>query len=156
VPWPANWNELRSGRDCPVCQEGRPEEADDLLRVYSGDFVDAYLNRDDAALGYTIAIFRGRHVSEPTELADDESVGFWRELMRVQRAVEQRYSPMKMNIMMLGNAMPHLHAHIVPRYSDDPDGGGPPQFMMSTDERTRIDDATYLSDVAALRALLSD
>jgi len=129
--------------------------AEDLLRVYSGDFVDAYLNRDDAALGYTIAFFRGRHVTEPTELSDDESVAFWRELMRVQRAIEQHYTPMKMNILILGNSVPHLHAHIVPRYADDPDGGGPPQFMMDTDERPRIEDAAYLADVAALQALLS-
>jgi diadenosine tetraphosphate (Ap4A) HIT family hydrolase len=156
VPWPANWDSLRSGRECPVCEEGRPDVANDLLRVYSGDFVDAYLNRDDAPLGYTIAFFRGRHVAEPTELSDDESVGFWRELMRVQRAIEQHYSPMKINILILGNAMPHLHAHIVPRYADDPDGGGPPQFMMSTDEGHPIEDAAYLSAAAALRTLLSN
>jgi diadenosine tetraphosphate (Ap4A) HIT family hydrolase len=107
------------------------------------------------ARGYTVAFFRGRHVAEATELTDEESVGFWREVLRVQRALEERYAPMKINILIMGNAMPHLHAHIVPRYADDPDGGEPPRFMMGSDIGIQLDDAPYEADVAALRALLA-
>jgi diadenosine tetraphosphate (Ap4A) HIT family hydrolase len=53
---------------------------------------------------------------------------------------------------LLGNAVPHLHAHVVPRYRDDPDGGEPPRFMMGSTVWRPVSDEVYLADVAALRA----
>jgi diadenosine tetraphosphate (Ap4A) HIT family hydrolase len=149
--WPEQWDAIRSGRSCPVCDEGRPDEADGRLRVFAGEVLDAYLNRDDAARGYTVAFFRGRHVSEPTELTDDEAERFWRELLIVLRAIELEYSPVKLNVLFLGNTMPHLHAHLIPRYRDDADAGAPPRFMTEASTGGRLDDADYLPQVEALR-----
>jgi len=153
--WPAQWDAIRSGRSCPVCDEGRPDEADGRLRIFAGQVVDAYLDRADSVQGYILAFFRGRHVVEPTELTDGEAQRFWRELLFVARAIEGEYSPVKLNLMFLGNAMPHLHAHLIPRYSDDPDAGGPSRLMMRPPERRPMDDAVYLSQVDALRRRLS-
>ena len=33
-----------------------------------------------------------------------------------------------MNYLTLGNALPHLHTHLVPRQADDPVPGGPLPF----------------------------
>ena len=126
----------------------RPHEVVVLL---AGEAVDAYLDRDDHVRGYALAFFRGRHVVEPTELANDEAQQFWRELLLVARAIEAEYSPVKLNLMFLGNAMPHLHAHLIPRYRDDPDAGGPPRFMAHRTDRRRVDDAEYLRQGDALR-----
>jgi len=35
------------------------------------------------------------------------------------------YDPCQLNYMMFGNAVPHVHTHIVPRYPDDPSPGRP-------------------------------
>lgn len=45
--------------------------------------------------------------------------------MHAARAVERVFRPLKMNFELLGNAVPHLHAHIVPRYYGDPAPGRP-------------------------------
>jgi diadenosine tetraphosphate (Ap4A) HIT family hydrolase len=152
--WSERWHAMRAGRSCPVCDEGRAEEADGRLRVYAGETLDAYLDRDDAVRGYAVAFFRGRHVTEPTELTEAEAQGFWREILTVSRAIEREYSPIKMNLLFLGNAMPHLHAHLVPRYGDDPDAGGPPRFMAGWSEGQRLGDEVYLPQVEALRRRL--
>ena len=34
--------------------------------------------------------------------------------------IEQVFSPCHVNYMLLGNIVPHLHVHVVPRYLDDP------------------------------------
>lgn len=34
------------------------------------------------------------------------------------------YEPYQLNYMTFGNAVPHVHTHIVPRYPDDPAPGG--------------------------------
>ena len=144
---------MRSGQACPVCLEGRPDEIDGgRLRVYAGRVLDAYLSRDDAARCYVVAFYRGHHVVEPTELAAEESVAFWQELLVVADAIERYFQPMKLNLLLLGNAVPHLHAHVVPRYRDDPDGGEPPRFMMGSSDWQPVADEAYLADVAALRA----
>jgi diadenosine tetraphosphate (Ap4A) HIT family hydrolase len=137
-----------------VCEEGRPEEADGRLRVFAGETIDAYLNRDDSARGYTLAYFRGRHVVEPTELTEEEAGRFWRDLLTVARAIEDEYAPIKMNLLFLGNAMPHLHVHLVPRYRDDPDAGAPPRFMMGITDGRQLDDEVYLAQVEAFRRRL--
>jgi len=60
-----------------------------------------------------------------TDLSDEQSCGYWREVLAVGRAVRDQFDPVKMNYMTLGNTVPHLHTHVVPRYRDDPAPGGP-------------------------------
>ena len=61
------------------------------------------------------SIWKGRHVAEPTELSPDEAAGFWSDVARVAKAVDEQYRPAKMNWLSLGNGVPHLHVHLVPR-----------------------------------------
>jgi diadenosine tetraphosphate (Ap4A) HIT family hydrolase len=108
-----------------MCAEGRPEETEFGIRVFAGDVCDAYLQRDGRQRGYTIAIWRGRHVAEPTELSADEAVRYWLGVMQVGRAIETVLGPVKMNYETLGNSLPHLHTHVMPRYATDPRPGWP-------------------------------
>ncbi|MFE2867711.1 hypothetical protein [Embleya sp. NPDC059259] len=39
------------------------------------------------------------------------------------RAVEDVFGPWKVNYETLGNALPHLHTHVIPRHRDDPAPG---------------------------------
>jgi diadenosine tetraphosphate (Ap4A) HIT family hydrolase len=155
--WPSDWEERKTGKDCPMCAEGRPEEGFDGSRVLASERCDAYLVRDEIARGYTVLVWRGRHVAEPTELTDEESVSFWFDTLVVCRALERHYRPAKLNLLMLGNSVPHLHTHIVPRYVHDPDPGRPLGFMGRDSEAPpfpRIPEEDYAQDVAVLKELL--
>jgi diadenosine tetraphosphate (Ap4A) HIT family hydrolase len=153
--WPEDWEARKAGRDCPLCAEGRPEvDQFNARRVWQGTYADAYLRRQANPLGYTIVVWRGRHVAEPTQLTLDEAVGYWLEVLRVAAGIERLYHPAKLNLEILGNAVPHLHTHIVPRYADDPDPGRPPAFLATaTDE---LEPARYQQEADALRALMED
>ena len=135
-----------------MCREGRPDETPWGARVFAGERSDAYLQRADVQRGYTIVIWRGRHVAEPTELADEEAARYWLEVLRVGRALEAHLRPVKLNFETLGNSLPHLHTHVMPRYADDPWPGWP--FPFPEDQRPPFDEALYASDVDALRSLL--
>ena len=52
-----------------MCAQGRPDETLYGVRVFAGEMADAYLQRAAIQRGYTVVIWRGRHVAEPTELA---------------------------------------------------------------------------------------
>jgi diadenosine tetraphosphate (Ap4A) HIT family hydrolase len=102
-----------------MCAEGRPDAIPDGLRFFVGECSDAYLHRHAPTAGYTVVIWRGRHVAEPTELTEHEWHAFWREVLAVARALEMHYEPAKMNYQLLGNGVPHLHVHLVLRHHDD-------------------------------------
>ena len=128
MEWPDEFYELKRGEGCPMCAQGRPEETEYGVRIFAGEVADAYLQRANVQRGYTIVIWRGRHVAEPTELAPEEAAAYWLEVLEVGRRLERAFEPVKMNYDVLGNSLPHLHTHVVPRYADDPRPGWPFPF----------------------------
>jgi diadenosine tetraphosphate (Ap4A) HIT family hydrolase len=150
VEWPQSFYDLKRGEDCPMCAQGRPDETEYGARFFAGDVADAYLQKAKIQRGYSIVIWRGRHVAEPTELSEDEAVKYWRELLEAGRRIEERLQPVKLNYDILGNSLPHLHTHVIPRYADDPKPGWP--FPFPEDEPGQIDEGQFRRDLAALRA----
>jgi diadenosine tetraphosphate (Ap4A) HIT family hydrolase len=136
-----------------MCAQGRPEETKYGARIFAGEVADAYLQKAGVQRGYTIVIWRGRHVAEPTELSAEEAAAYWRELLRVGGALEAHLKPVKMNYETLGNSLPHLHTHVMPRYADDPKPGWP--FPHPENEPAPHPEAELRRDVDALRVLLS-
>lgn len=153
MEWPPEFYALRRGESCPMCAEGRPEETASGIRFFAGEVADAYLQRAGVQRGYTIVIWRGRHVAEPTELSEEEAATYWRELLEVGRALERHLSPVKLNYDVLGNSLPHLHVHVVPRYADDPRPGWP--FPFPVEEPLPHPEAELRADADALSLLLA-
>ncbi|HEY3184569.1 MAG TPA: HIT family protein [Gaiellaceae bacterium] len=153
MQWPEQFYAWRRGEGCPMCAEGRPDELRYGARIFAGRVSDAYLQRAGVQRGYTIVVWRGRHVAEPTELSQDEAARYWLEVVRVAWALEKHLEPVKMNYNLLGNQLPHLHTHVLPRYADDPKPGWP--FPFPEDEAPPIDEEAFRADVEALRALLA-
>jgi diadenosine tetraphosphate (Ap4A) HIT family hydrolase len=151
--WPRNWAELIRGVGCPMCEDGRPDASRHGVRIHAGRYTDAYLQRADVQRGYTVVIWRGRHVNEPTELEDTEASAYWAEVLTVARALISIYQPLKMNYETLGNSLPHLHTHLIPRFAEDPRPGQP--FPLSSQQPDReIPEERLRTDAKALRTLL--
>jgi diadenosine tetraphosphate (Ap4A) HIT family hydrolase len=151
--WPRNWADLTHGIGCGMCENGRPDADSYGVRIHAGRYTDAYLQRADVQRGYTLVIWRGRHVNEPTELDDTEASGYWAEVLTVARALISVYVPLKMNYETLGNSLPHLHTHLVPRFTDDPRPGQP--FPLSARHpEAKVPEAQLWADVKTLRKLL--
>jgi len=132
--WDADWEERKAGKGCPMCAEGRPDDTHGNARVFVGRVSDAYLVRGDIGQpGYTIVIWRGGHIADLTELSDADATTYLREVLKVARALESHYRPAKLNLEMLGNTVPHLHTHLVPRYVSDDSPGQPSKGLMQPD-----------------------
>jgi diadenosine tetraphosphate (Ap4A) HIT family hydrolase len=152
MPWPSNWDDLVSGTACPMCNDGRPDETPFGIRVMEGEHLDAYLGRRAPQPGYVVAIWRGRHATDPGELSADELGDYWSEIVRVAGAMREHFRARKMNYEVLGNAVPHLHTHITARVAEgDVAPGGPLRGHPDVD----LDPDRLAADAAALRALLS-
>ena len=116
---------------------------------------DGYLQKADVGQrGYCVVIWRGHHVADVTQLGDTEARSYWDDVVRVARAVEVHYTPAKLNLMTLGNELPHLHTHVVPRYVDDSEPGVPPRFMRGPIDRKTLPLEDVRRDAIKLRELM--
>jgi diadenosine tetraphosphate (Ap4A) HIT family hydrolase len=69
--------------------------------------------------GYCRAVWNA-HVAEMTDLTLDERSHLMRVVCEVESALRGCLRPDKINLASLGNAVPHLHWHVIPRFRGDP------------------------------------
>jgi diadenosine tetraphosphate (Ap4A) HIT family hydrolase/NTP pyrophosphatase (non-canonical NTP hydrolase) len=119
-PWPTDFLQKKRGLNCPQCELGRVGETEHGVRYFTGDHADGYLQRSGPTLGYSVVVFRGRHVGDPQSMTPEEHAGFWADVSSVAEAIEAAFGPIHLNFQILGNQDPHVHVHIVPRYDPDP------------------------------------
>jgi len=98
---------------CVFCSEdgGDLLWQDDRLRV-----VLATSERDYP--GFCRVIWNA-HVAEFSDLGDADREYLMRAACAVERALRRVMQPVKVNLASLGNQVPHLHWHVIPRYTND-------------------------------------
>ena len=64
-------------------------------------------------------VILNRHAREMTDLEPAERDALMRVVYEVEAAVRACMGADKMNLASLGNMTPHVHWHVVPRFSDD-------------------------------------
>lgn len=69
--------------------------------------------------GYTFFAAK-RCVREMFDLPGSERASHLHEMVEVAHALDRAFSPRKLNYEALGNGVPHLHWHLIPRYESDP------------------------------------
>jgi diadenosine tetraphosphate (Ap4A) HIT family hydrolase len=81
---------------------------------------NAYLRDDQFFPGWTFVVFK-RHATELFHLAPTERIQLMEEVNLVAKVVAQVFEAKKMNYELLGNQLPHIHWHVIPRLASDPD-----------------------------------
>lgn len=69
--------------------------------------------------GYCRVIWNA-HAAEMTDLAVSERERLMRVVFAVEGGLRELLRPDKINLASLGNVVPHLHWHVIPRFRDDP------------------------------------
>lgn len=67
-----------------------------------------------------VRVVLNRHAAEMSDLDDDERDAVLAVVMAVEVAVRRILTPDKINLASLGNLVPHVHWHVIPRWRDDP------------------------------------
>lgn len=115
-----NWDSLITGETCPVCDLLHLDKQEDehLIKICDLTFSRLFLAKNQFVRGYCVLICR-RHVIEPYELSNQERVSYFDDLALVASVLQRLFIADKMNYNILGNVVPHLHTHILPRYFTD-------------------------------------
>lgn len=85
----------------------------------------AWLLRDQTYRGRTV-VWLKEHFDDPADLPAVLRAEFMTEVMRTAEAVRRELRPDRLNYTCFGNAVPHVHFHIIPRVTTDPDWGKAP------------------------------
>jgi diadenosine tetraphosphate (Ap4A) HIT family hydrolase len=74
---------------------------------------------EDASYPGFARVIWNEHVREVSDLADADRLLLNDAVWKLEQAVREVMQPLKVNVASLGNVVPHLHWHVIPRYADD-------------------------------------
>lgn len=97
---------------CPLCVPGDEQVLwrDEALRV---------ILVNDPDYPAFCRVILNRHVPEMTDLPAAERARVMRAVYAVEAVLRELLRPDKINLAALGNQVPHLHWHVIPRFADD-------------------------------------
>jgi len=101
---------------CKACAGEWPPKDHQIAAL---DHTVAYLHDDQFFAGWTVLVLK-RHATELYELTKEERSRLIEEVSEVATALAMAFEPVKTNYELLGNQLPHIHWHIIPRLADDP------------------------------------
>jgi diadenosine tetraphosphate (Ap4A) HIT family hydrolase len=98
-------------QNCELCRLAAPT-------VVENDKFAVILVDDASYPGFCRVIWRN-HVREISDLTREDRLLLNDAVVEVEQAVREVMAPTKINLASLGNVVPHLHWHVIPRYTDD-------------------------------------
>ena len=102
--------------NCILCKdELKPEEGE---LIWRGDDCRVIMVNDPDLPGFCRVIWN-RHVPEMSDLTYGEREHIMSLVFAVEEVMRDVMQPDKVNLAALGNMVPHIHWHIIPRYQDD-------------------------------------
>jgi diadenosine tetraphosphate (Ap4A) HIT family hydrolase len=77
------------------------------------------LGENQGCRGWCVLVLR-EHIEHVDELAIPIQQAIFAEVALVARAIRAEFGPIRINYECLGNVVPHVHWHVIPRHADDP------------------------------------
>lgn len=134
--------------NCPMCTRWQDEPD---LRIAEFEHCYVQLNRDQFFPGYVL-VFSKNHVTELFHLDPTDRSNLMEEVNRVAQALSRLYTPAKMNYELLGNMVPHMHWHLIPRFTSDP--LWPRPIWSEPHQEKTLSAQDYRDCIAAIQAAL--
>jgi diadenosine tetraphosphate (Ap4A) HIT family hydrolase len=103
---------MTRGVGCELCELAASS------KVVANDKFSVILADEANYPGFARVIWNG-HVREVSDLADEDRLLLNEAVFKLEQAVREVMQPLKVNVASLGNVVPHLHWHVIPRYADD-------------------------------------
>ena len=98
-------------QNCALCQFA-------ASTVHANEKFSVILADEANYPGFCRVIWRD-HVREMSDLEQHDRLLLNEAVHQVELAVREVMAPTKINVASLGNVVPHLHWHVIPRYTDD-------------------------------------
>lgn len=87
--------------------------------LWQDDFSRVVLADEPDYPGF-LRVILAAHVKEMSDLAPVDQRHLLDVVLATEAALREVLTPDKVNLASLGNVVPHLHWHVIPRFADDP------------------------------------
>jgi len=87
--------------------------------LWQDDFCRVVLADEPDYPGF-LRVILNAHVKEMSDLASADQRRLLDVVLAAEAALRAVMTPDKINLASLGNVVPHLHWHVIPRFADDP------------------------------------
>ena len=68
--------------------------------------------------GY-LRVILNQHIKELSDLTDQDNLSIYLAVIKCEKIIRQLFVPEKINLASFGNMTPHVHWHIIPRFTSD-------------------------------------
>ena len=96
------WEDLYSGKACPICREQRPSR---IIAELNATYLTS--SPDSPMKGYCCLTLK-RHAVELSDLSTDEGAALMGDIQRVAQTLQAITEAVKLNYEIHGNTIPHL------------------------------------------------
>ena len=111
---------LNAADGCGMCGDAHLDSNPHSILITSTDTTHLRLARNQAHADYGLVIL-GEHLTDLADLAPDQLAAFGCDVQRAGRAIGAVVTPRKIDYLVTGHWMPHLHCHLLPQHAgDDP------------------------------------
>ena len=128
---------------CPLCQPAAEKE------LWRDEHCRVILAGSAEHPAFCRVVWQA-HVSEMTDLPLARRAHFMTVVWAVEASLRELLRPVKINLASIGNQVPHLHWHVIPRFEDDAHF---PDSVWSAPRRAGV---AHPVDEARLKNLLGD
>jgi len=120
---------------CLYCDRNQVQK-DLMIEICDLSVSTVFLFKEQTYKGRCVVAYK-KHNVELYELNDEELLAFMKDVNKVASVLKRLYNVEKINYGAYSDKLPHLHMHLVPKYTDGTDFGG--VFVMNPQ-------AVYLSE----------
>lgn len=103
---------IHHNSNCPLCKD---IGGDLILKTEKYRVIWA----DEALYPGFLRVIWNAHVREFSDLNDEDRIALMNVVVTLERFVLNDMQADKCNVATLGNVVPHLHWHVIPRFTDD-------------------------------------
>ncbi len=116
-------------KDCQYCL--KREDIENFGRIaFETETSIIIAFKDQSHKGRMVVAYKNDHVAEIGDLSEEERKNFIDDVVKCANAIKKCYHPDRINYGAYGDALGHLHFHLVPKYKDGFEWGG--TFVMNT------------------------
>lgn len=135
--------------NCLYCNKNEIQK-DLMIEICELNVSTVFLFKEQTYKGRCIVAYKD-HSKELFDLKGDELLAFMEDVNAVARAINEAYSPVKINYGAYSDKLPHLHIHLAPKYVDGPDYGG--VFVMNP-QKVYLSEAEYEEMINLIKSKL--
>lgn len=102
--------------DCLYCQRNELQKSL-MIEICDLSVSTLFLFKEQSYAGRCVVAYKD-HVNELFELSEADRNAFVSDICKVAKAIQLAFEPTKINYGAYSDKLPHLHFHLVPKYSE--------------------------------------